>query len=95
MRLSVITAILFTTLTIASPAPTAQPTAALTPLEIDARTAVHLVDRMPKTKKPKSSGGNSTNETEESAASGMLAPSRVLELGALGFGVLEVVRLWG
>ena len=95
MRFSAITTLLFTTLAIASPAP--QPTAALSPAslapEIDTRAAGILLDRASKPKKPKTSSGDKNN-TEESAASGMLAPSRVLELGALGFGVMEVVRLW-
>ena len=37
----------------------------------------------------KGSGGNSS-----SAASDMLSPSRVLQVAALGLGVVEVVRLW-
>jgi len=40
----------------------------------------------------KGSGGK--NNTE-SAASDMLSPSRVLQVTALGLGVVEVVRLWG
>jgi len=100
MRLSAITTLLFATLTLASPAPApaAQPTAALTPAslapEVDARAASVLLDRASKPKKPKGGSGNNNNETEENAANGMLAPSRVLELSALGLGVMEVVRLW-
>jgi hypothetical protein len=91
MRLTAVTTILFATIALANPV--AQPTAALSPAslapEIDARAASMLEER--KTKKPKSSG-NKSNDTE--AAGSLLAPSRVLELGALGLGVIEVVRLW-
>jgi hypothetical protein len=91
MRLTAVTTILFATVALANPV--AQPTAALGPAslapEVDARAASMLEER--KTKKPKSSG-NKSNDTE--AAGSLLAPSRVLELGALGLGVMEVVRLW-
>jgi hypothetical protein len=37
-----------------------------------------------------SSGGNGTED-----AAGMLTPSRALQLGAVGLGIMEIVRLWG
>lgn len=97
MRLTFITSLSLATLTLANPVANPQPTAALSPAslapEVDARAASIILDRSPKVKKPKgSSNKNDTNDTEASGA--MLAPSRVLELGALGLGVMEVVRLW-
>ncbi|KAF2676301.1 hypothetical protein K458DRAFT_397034 [Lentithecium fluviatile CBS 122367] len=95
------TTLLFATLALATPAPVAQPEAdaasALAPLapNLAARAAgIHLDARDPKKSKPKGSSGSNSNDTEESAAL-MIAPSRVLELGALGLGVVEIVRLWG
>lgn len=95
MKFAAATTLLFATLALAGPAPAAQPAAAAVPAlapapePVEARDAI-LITRDPKKSKPKSSSGNSTNN-----AVGMLAPSRALELGVLGLGVLEVVRLWG
>lgn len=44
-----------------------------------------------KPKKPKGIG----NLTEESTAPSFAVSSRALQVGAVGLGVLEVVRLWG
>jgi hypothetical protein len=61
--------------------------------QLDARSAgLKLAAREPKKSKPKTSSGNG-NDTEDAAVS--LTPSRALQLGALGLGVMEVVRLWG
>jgi hypothetical protein len=110
MRLTAFTTLFLATLTLANPIAEPAPTAALTPAslapEIDGRAAVLLTDRASssssksssssssKASKAKPKGGKGNNTEEEGAASGMLAPSRVLELGALSLGVMEVVRLW-
>jgi hypothetical protein len=102
MKFSTTTTLLFATLSLASPAPLAQPaaTAALAPAslapEVDARAAsLRLDTRDPKSNKPKTGSNNNNNTNETENASSLLAPSRVLELGALGLGVMEIVRLWG
>ncbi|EMD97199.1 hypothetical protein COCC4DRAFT_32560 [Bipolaris maydis ATCC 48331] len=53
--------------------------------------------RATKPKKPKGGHSNSENDTEtESAAMARFVPSMgALQVGVVGFGVLEVVRLWG
>jgi hypothetical protein len=96
---------------LANPAPVAAPEAAAAPAAVaqpqpqpmsvgeavaprDAEPAQfpQLEARVPKKGKGgKSGGGNSTDE----GAAGMLTPSRALQLGAVGLGVMEVVRLWG
>jgi len=48
-----------------------------------------LTEREPKSKPKTSSNGNKT-----SIAALTLSPSRALELGAIGLGVMEIVRLW-
>lgn len=60
--------------------------------EIDAPAAgIRLDARDPKKSKPKTgSGGNDTQD-----AAGIVSPSRALQLGALGLGIMEIVRLWG
>jgi hypothetical protein len=97
--------LLLATLALANPAPIAEPLAVAQPEavvaqpefealalrvaepEVDASKAdIQLEARK---SKPKGSSGNSTN------AAIALTPSRALELGALGLGVLEIVRLWG
>lgn len=61
--------------------------------EINARAAgIRLDSRDPKKGKPKTGSGNNTDSNN---TAGMISPSRVLELGALGLGVMEIVRLWG
>jgi hypothetical protein len=40
-------------------------------------------------------GSGSKGNNTENAASDMLSPSRVLQVTALGLGVIEVVTLWG
>jgi hypothetical protein len=87
------------TLALANPAPAnvaalaareAQPAHALGHApEIDARAAGLVLE----TRKSKTPNTGSKNNTDNAA--GVITPSRALELGALGLGVLEVVRLWG
>jgi len=55
-----------------------------------------LLSRDPKKSKGGGGGGgdeNNGNGTEDAA--GILTPSRALQLGAVGLGVMELVRLWG
>lgn len=98
-------------LALANPAPVAEPEAVAEPVQIDSRAALdevlaarvaspqldardaglRLAPREPKKSKTKTGGGG--NDTEDAAIS--LTPSRALQLGALGLGVMEVVRLWG
>ncbi|KAF2878000.1 hypothetical protein BDV95DRAFT_8167 [Massariosphaeria phaeospora] len=61
--------------------------------EIVARTAGIRLDSRKSGKGGKGGKGGDGNSTEDSAA-GMLSPSHALELGALGLGIMEVVRLW-
>ena len=102
MKFTAATSLLLATLARASPAPIAQPNAIAKPMVIESRAQLHnaLAARDPtahpiqldarKVKGGKGGDGNST----ESAASDMITPSRVLQLGALGLGVVEVARLW-
>ncbi|EUC51262.1 hypothetical protein COCMIDRAFT_63 [Bipolaris oryzae ATCC 44560] len=50
-----------------------------------------------KTKKPKGGhlGSNNDTETESAAMMRFVPPMGALQVGVVGFGVLEVVRLWG
>ncbi|KAF2260787.1 hypothetical protein CC78DRAFT_385501 [Lojkania enalia] len=60
--------------------------------EVVARAAgIQLAPRDPK-KKPKTSSSGDGNDTDAAVT---LTASRALQLGALGLGVVEVVRLWG
>lgn len=100
MKVAAASTLLFATLALASPAPVAQPEALSQPIipidapvvnpahEFNART---LAARA-KPKKPKFSSSDGNN-TANAAVS--MTPSRVVQLGALGVGVMEVVRLWG
>jgi hypothetical protein len=98
MKFTTATTLLLATLTFTLATPIAEPTntvavavAAAAPLH--ARAANFRLEERKK-KKPKApKNGNNTNDT--SIAAGTIAPSRVLELGALGLGVMEIVRLWG
>ncbi|KAH7119074.1 hypothetical protein B0J11DRAFT_509164 [Dendryphion nanum] len=88
---------------VAAPAPVAEPKF----LEVDSAVAareaapepdfetlaagLQLDSRAPK--KGKGSKGSSGGNDSSSAVT--LSASRILELGALGLGVIEVVRLWG
>lgn len=94
MKVTAVATLLFATLALASPAPVAQPDAEAAaaiaePLVFEARAPEPLLEARKKAKKPK----GSSNNTNSSATS--LTPSRVLQLGAVGLGVMEVVRLWG
>jgi hypothetical protein len=98
MKLTFATPLLFATLALASLAPVAQPIAIAKPVVVETRAQLHNAllsrDAAPaqlaaRKSKPK---GGSGNNTGESAASDMITPSRVLQLGALSLGV---VVLWG
>jgi len=90
MKLSAVTTICLATLAIATPAPAAQPdanaAAVAQPIEV-----LEARDPMPKKSKPKGGSGNNGNDTN---AATTISPSLALQLGALGVGVMEVVRLW-
>ncbi|KAF2023922.1 hypothetical protein EK21DRAFT_79843 [Setomelanomma holmii] len=93
MKVSAVSTLLFASLALSSPAPAAQPASgALAPA-----AEPQLIERAPivlearkKAKKPKN-GSNNTN----SSAAVTMTPNRALQIGALGVGVMEVVRLWG
>ncbi|KAF2272162.1 uncharacterized protein EI97DRAFT_437153 [Westerdykella ornata] len=90
------------TLALASPAPIAEPEAApaAAPVaqpeaqRITPEAAIVLEPRVPKKKKGHGGGSEEGNGTDSSAAS-MFSASRAVQLGAVGLGVVEVVRLWG
>ncbi|CAN9450435.1 unnamed protein product [Alternaria alternata] len=109
MKFTAATTLLFATLALASPAPVANPDAVAEPVTIETReqfrnalsardvlTApeVQLEERASSGGKGgkggKGSGGNSS-----SAAPDMLSPSRVLQVAALGLGVVEVPQCGG
>jgi hypothetical protein len=102
MKVTAATTLFFATLALASPAPVVQPEAQ--PNVVESRAQFHRAllarDAVPAqfaqldTRKVKGGKGGSGNNTEESAASDMITPSRALQLGALGLGVMEVARLW-
>ncbi|KAL6707605.1 hypothetical protein ACN47E_003955 [Coniothyrium glycines] len=106
MRFAAAASLLFASLALASPAPVAQPDAAAVaapaPVLFESGEAFcHALternaDAMPNTvhleaRKKKPSGGGSTNST---GAAMVITPSRVLQVGAVGLGVIEVWRLW-
>jgi hypothetical protein len=101
--------VLLATFVAANPAPAADPApvAVAQPEPIQAEAAIAgraanpepvpeinapVLARDPKKGKSGGGGGNG-NDTEDAA--GMLTPSRALQLGAVGLGVMELVRLWG
>lgn len=100
--------VLLATFVAANPAPAADPAPAVAqPESIQAEAAIAgraanpepildvdaaLLSRDPKKGKTGGGGGGGGNDTD---AAGMLTPSRALQLGALGLGVMELVRLWG
>jgi hypothetical protein len=88
MKVATVSTLIFSTLALASPAPAAQPYAAAVaqPLAVAPRDPAPILEAR---KKPKV--GNSGNTT---AAAYMLSPSRALQLGALGVGVVQIIRLW-
>jgi hypothetical protein len=90
MKFIAATTLFFATLALASPAPAAEPNTdtIVAPLDVVPREAMPILEE--RAKKPK--GGSSGNNTNSSAIS--ITPSRALQLGALGLGVMEVVRLW-
>ncbi|KAJ4346614.1 uncharacterized protein N0V89_010545 [Didymosphaeria variabile] len=93
MRLAAATTILFTAVALANPAPVAHPEAlpevlsdapSLAP-EVDARAAGLILEaREPKSK----TGSGSKNKNTTDSAATTLTSNRMLELGALGLGVL-------
>jgi hypothetical protein len=92
MKFAAASILLFATLALASPAPAAQPDAAVAPV-----AQPQLVERAPlpvleARKKSKPKGGSNSNST---GAATTMTPSRALQLGAVGLGVMEVARLWG
>jgi hypothetical protein len=103
MKASTTLSLLFATLALANPAAVGNPRipgslarpevreAAPAPADIVARTAGIVLDS--RSPKKGSSSSGSSNKTEDSAAE-TVTVSRGLQLGALGLGVLEVVRLW-
>jgi len=99
MRIAAASTLLFATLALASPAPVAQPEPGVAQhMSFEARNAeiiklVHLEARKKK-KLSKIASHSNSNSTDTSPAV-MLTPSRVLQAGVLGFGVIEVFRLWG
>ncbi|OAL01181.1 hypothetical protein IQ06DRAFT_293292 [Phaeosphaeriaceae sp. SRC1lsM3a] len=93
MKFAAATTVLFATLSLASPAPAAQPAEVAQPLAVaprEAAPAPYLEARVPK--KPKTGSGGNKNTTDSAAI--MMTPSRALQLGALGLGAMQVVRLW-
>ncbi|KAF2245008.1 hypothetical protein BU26DRAFT_90841 [Trematosphaeria pertusa] len=99
MKFASATALLFATLALANPSPN-QPESrnqlsdklgarADAPALAPAAAGIRL-DARAKKPKPKTGSGNDTDN-----AVAMLSPSRTLELGALGLGIIEIVRLWG
>jgi hypothetical protein len=93
MKVATAISFIFTTLALASPAPAAQPNAAAVaqPLEVEPRAPEPVLLEARKKPKGGSSSGNNSNST---GAADMISPSRALQLGALGLGVMEVVKLW-
>jgi hypothetical protein len=102
MKVTAATTLLFAALALASPTSVAQPKAQ--PKSVETRAQFHnaLLSRdaaaaqfaQLDTRKVKGGKGGSGNNTE-SDASDMFTPSRALQLGALGLGVIQVARLWG
>ncbi|KAF2823171.1 hypothetical protein CC86DRAFT_372865 [Ophiobolus disseminans] len=91
MKVAAATTLLFAALALASPAPVAQPNAIAHPAEIlAARDPSPSLQERAKKPKP-NSGGNDSNST---GAADTLTANRVLQLGALSLGVMEIVRLW-
>lgn len=94
MKFAAFSTLLFATLTLASPAAQPHPgpaaAAVAQPFEIAARDPAPVLEA--RKKKPSGGKGNDGNST--SAATDMLAPSRALQLGALGLGVMQITKLW-
>ncbi|KAH9861798.1 hypothetical protein J1614_011551 [Plenodomus biglobosus] len=98
MRFAAATTLLFATLALASPAPIAQPEAEVAqPLDVIARDAAFIesIQLKARASKPKSGSGSSGGSDTNTSAAITLTPNRVLQAGALGLGVIEMVRLWG
>jgi hypothetical protein len=108
MKFTATTSLLFAAVALANPAPLAKPDAVAEPVTIESRAQfrdalsarnvlavpdIQLEERASSGGKGGKGGGGSSNST--SAASDMLSPNRVLQLSALGLGIMEVVNLWG
>lgn len=94
MKFIAATAIIFATLALATPAPVGGPAVPESAPEyrralLSRDAALPQLDT--RASKPKGSKGGSSN-TSSAAAS--RSSSNVLVMGALGLGVMEVVRLW-
>jgi hypothetical protein len=102
MKVTAATTVLFATLALASPTSVAQPKAQHKSVETRAQIHNALLSRDAAAaqfaqldiRKVKGGKGGSGNNTE-SEASDMFTPSRALQLGALGLGVMQVARMWG
>jgi hypothetical protein len=99
MKLAAATTFFFATLALASPSPAAQPqsnnAAVAQPIAIEPSRYPTLEARKKKKPKLHNGNGNSTDQVTESAGVTNIKPlSRVLQIGALGVGVMGVVRLW-
>lgn len=106
MKFSTVTAALFTTLAIASPAPVpiAQPEAVA---PIDSPKEVREAAPAPETgaltadiieieaRSPKKGKGGSSGGGNNTGAAITITPSRALEVAAFSLGIMELVRLWG
>lgn len=92
MKLIAATTLLITTLTLATPAPVANPEPALAPFndapslipEIDARAAGLYLERR---KKKKGGNGNDGNKTQNNTAASVI-PSQAVPLSALGLAIM-------
>lgn len=90
MKVAAISTLLFATVALATPASAAQPeAAAVAPLAQPVAARAPVLEE--RAKKPKGGSGSSGNDTSAAITN---APARALQLGALGLGVMEVVRLW-
>lgn len=99
MKVAAATTLLFSALALASPAPAPAPDAvpatlsefrdalAVRDANLAARVAAPQLDA--RASKPK--GGSSGNATSAAVS---ITPSGTLQLAVLGFGIMEVLRLW-
>jgi hypothetical protein len=82
-----------------APAAVAQPEAAVIERAADPEPVPEIpapiLARDPKKGKGGGGGGDEDEGNNTDSAGVLLSPSRALQLGAVGLGVIEVVRLWG
>ncbi len=86
MKVTSVAALVLATLTLASPVARPEAEALVLSERAPEAAPVHLDER--KIRKPKSTTNHS------SAATLTITPSRALQLGAIGIGAVEMVRLW-